>query len=311
MHLRLLQAAQRPWLVNTFEHALHHVHKAAGRLSAFVDDFDHALEEARVRGTDSEQEFREESYALPAAVAPFLADLVTCALKLAKELPSGPVDLEAAVEARMREKGILHAEHPDDAEHQAEIDAKTRRQAEEIVDAQKVTTINDARRFAVGWIEVALQHVRNEGYWRDRAERGERKVREAFDEVAAGLERERLQRADLAVVATETEGVWRWQGDGGDFPESLSCPVVMSAETLRELLRSAEPPFKVACRKLEDGRMTAVVNHHTMPKFEVVDVDGAVATRRVEALVLRRLAELVEGESVVVGAVDRLFQLQL
>ena len=42
--------------------------------------------------------------------------------------------------------------------------------------------------------------------------------------------------AKLAIVATPTEGVWRWQGDGGDYPESLACPVVMSAETLRNLL---------------------------------------------------------------------------
>lgn len=51
-------------------------------------------------------------------------------------------------------------------------------------------------------------------------------------ELAVALERERLLRADLAVVATDQEGVWRWQGDGEDHLESLSCPVV----TLREML---------------------------------------------------------------------------
>jgi hypothetical protein len=55
-------------------------------------------------------------------------------------------------------------------------------------------------------------------------------------ELAAALERERLLRAGLAVVATDVDGVWRWQGDGYDHPESLSCPVVMSASTLRGLL---------------------------------------------------------------------------
>ncbi len=59
------------------------------------------------------------------------------------------------------------------------------------------------------------------------------KAAEAFREVAAGLDRERDLRASLALVRTDTSGVWRWQGDGGDHPESLSCPVVMSADTLR------------------------------------------------------------------------------
>jgi hypothetical protein len=31
-------------------------------------------------------------------------------------------------------------------------------------------------------------------------------------------------------------GVWVWGGDGQDHPESLTCPVLMSAEQLRELL---------------------------------------------------------------------------
>lgn len=43
----------------------------------------------------------------------------------------------------------------------------------------------------------------------------------------------------LAVVSTSVEGVWHWQGDGEDHPESLACPVIMSAETLQELLASS------------------------------------------------------------------------
>src|ERR1700734_2335459 len=62
------------------------------------------------------------------------------------------------------------------------------------------------------------------------------KIARAFAEVAAGLERERVQRAKLAVVETATEDVWRWQGDVHDYAESLSCAVVMSADKLRELL---------------------------------------------------------------------------
>lgn len=35
--------------------------------------------------------------------------------------------------------------------------------------------------------------------------------------------------------------LWHWQGDGQDFPESLSCPVVMTADSLRALLKAATP----------------------------------------------------------------------
>ncbi|HEL3014844.1 TPA: hypothetical protein UN285_000633 [Stenotrophomonas maltophilia] len=35
--------------------------------------------------------------------------------------------------------------------------------------------------------------------------------------------------------------VWHWQGDEHDFPESLVCPVIMSAETLRALLAARRP----------------------------------------------------------------------
>lgn len=35
--------------------------------------------------------------------------------------------------------------------------------------------------------------------------------------------------------------IWHWQGDGHDFPESLVCPVIMSAETLRALLAARQP----------------------------------------------------------------------
>jgi hypothetical protein len=52
------------------------------------------------------------------------------------------------------------------------------------------------------------------------------------------LERDQA-RAELATVRTDTEGVWRWQGDGHDEPESLTCPVVMSADKVREFATAA------------------------------------------------------------------------
>jgi len=40
-------------------------------------------------------------------------------------------------------------------------------------------------------------------------------------------------RTKLAMVETGRDGVWRWQGDGGNEPSSLVCPVVMSDETFQ------------------------------------------------------------------------------
>ncbi|PZS72829.1 hypothetical protein [Stenotrophomonas maltophilia] len=56
------------------------------------------------------------------------------------------------------------------------------------------------------------------------------------DYVLAGLR----ERAALPLQLRNGE-VWHWQGDGHDFPESLVCPVIMSAETLRALLAARQP----------------------------------------------------------------------
>lgn len=51
-------------------------------------------------------------------------------------------------------------------------------------------------------------------------------------------EENRTLKHQLAIVrVTEAEGVWHWQGHDDDL-DSLVCPVVMSAERLRELLKS-------------------------------------------------------------------------
>lgn len=77
----------------------------------------------------------------------------------------------------------------------------------------------------------------------------------AFQEAAVHLESllAELSRNRCLLEALETENVrvhqrnqrmrdyaheayWCWQGDGEDHPESLTCPVLMSAEDLRSLL---------------------------------------------------------------------------
>ena len=46
--------------------------------------------------------------------------------------------------------------------------------------------------------------------------------------------------ANLRMVEMEPGLAWRWQGDGYDDPASLACPVVMSAETLREFVAARD-----------------------------------------------------------------------
>jgi chromosome segregation ATPase len=71
--------------------------------------------------------------------------------------------------------------------------------------------------------------------------------KEKAHQLAIALERAndevREQQRKLAMVATHIDNVWRWQGAGvdeGNEPSTLSCPVVMSADTLRELTDKME-----------------------------------------------------------------------
>ncbi len=68
---------------------------------------------------------------------------------------------------------------------------------------------------------------------------------QAWTETKEALDLVADLRAKLALVATDTADVWYYQGDGGDHIDSpegrLTCPVVMSADTLRALLAKGEP----------------------------------------------------------------------
>jgi hypothetical protein len=56
------------------------------------------------------------------------------------------------------------------------------------------------------------------------------------DEFRATLEELAEAKRQLAIVATDWSGVWKWQGDTNDDPATLACPVVMSADKLLEVL---------------------------------------------------------------------------
>jgi hypothetical protein len=74
-----------------FAHALTHVVKAAGKLAAVIDDYDH----------------RRETVLDPKA-KDYLADLVICAMRMANTAPGGMIDLFAAVQARVIDKNFTN-----------------------------------------------------------------------------------------------------------------------------------------------------------------------------------------------------------
>jgi hypothetical protein len=81
-------------------HATLHVLKAAGKLAAVVEEFDHT--EPFSQSNDPER--GHDAEALQAQAAKALADLVICAARIADRWPGGPLDLGAAVVQRIAGK---------------------------------------------------------------------------------------------------------------------------------------------------------------------------------------------------------------
>jgi hypothetical protein len=76
-----------PMTHKDFAHALVHVVKAAGRIAAVVNDAEHGGSEFKAEEIDR-----------------FVADLVVCALRMANTCPGRTIDLQEAVERRIRTK---------------------------------------------------------------------------------------------------------------------------------------------------------------------------------------------------------------
>jgi len=80
-------------------------------------------------------------------------------------------------------------------------------------------------------------------------------------------------RAQLAVARTPTDGVWMWQGCG-DEPEGLSCPVVMSADTLRGLLSARTKTVEEIVAYLRDDKDVTFRFGETLAAWLANRVDG-------------------------------------
>lgn len=87
--------------VDTFNHILGHVSKAAGKLHGLVGDADH-IQELETCARPAAFATAEADNKKPAAV--YIADLIICARGLAAKCPSGPIDLDKAVTDRLAEK---------------------------------------------------------------------------------------------------------------------------------------------------------------------------------------------------------------
>ena len=107
------------------------------------------------------------------------------------------------------------------------------------------------------------------------------------DYVLAGLR----ERAALPLQLRNGE-VWHWQGDGHDFPDSLACPVIMSADTLRALL-AARQPVELIAQKVGDCRVTVAEDSITVSRRR--DIVFAYSAGDPEPINARQLVPYVLG----------------
>lgn len=89
-----------------FQHALVHVFKAAGKLATACDEADHG---------------RVESGFAPENIDRFVADLVVCALRMAKTCPGREIDLEREVIDRIKTKNKQPPGEPGPCRHCGDI----------------------------------------------------------------------------------------------------------------------------------------------------------------------------------------------
>lgn len=182
-----------------------------------------------------------------------------------------------------------------------------------------------------GWTEMAPSEGRlhettnvavcgkpEEGDLLARAERAEQKVKALGDAYRGDLAKLEEARARLGLVSACVDDVWRWQGDGCDHPESLSCPVVMSANKLRAILRRTERAEDMI-RTLLASAVPHPVEHPTMTKawaaareflgaLEPVGTSSAVETTDDPHLaMMREVTDLLEQADAAEAVPDSAF----
>lgn len=96
------------------------------------------------------------------------------------------------------------------------------------------------------------------------------------------MNRLREDNSRLSKACASGEGVWVWQGDGSDHPESLTCQVLMTANqvrqlteqlaTLRGLLREFTNPLSLAW--LLEERVRIIVREDTFTRAKSAAVEG-------------------------------------
>lgn len=76
-------------------------------------------------------------------------------------------------------------------------------------------------------------------------------------------------------AANGAEGVWFYQGDGHDFPASLTCPVVMRAPQFRELVKAAatEQAIQKAAATLPEGYVIHLYVEKDSAYIDLTDAD--------------------------------------
>ncbi len=89
---------------------------------------------------------------------------------------------------------------------QEEINEDRRTMAQAVVDQQRLETLDDAKRFARGWIETAAQHADNEAYYHDERDALLRLIVEIcplLREQSAESARPLMARVEARVVEAE------------------------------------------------------------------------------------------------------------
>jgi hypothetical protein len=108
-------------------------------------------------------------------------------------------------------------------------------------DREKCRRIQENRDYWHGVAEQYRQELHDVKAALAQNTQGEDKARgfvQHIEHLEAALAELRETIAVYEAAAMGSEGVWFYQGDGYDFPETMACPVVMRADQFRELTAS-------------------------------------------------------------------------